>query len=341
MKIIAISFGCLTIALLAHSAFTLRSTNAELAHELEIAGSYQRQAQELASLNTQQKLAFDASIAELQESLLKMESQLSDLSAALEVAKEQIDPDYQQILERARAEAAKEIDSTRSTSNSQAAFSIFSNSDVTRKLAEERTESNYTDYVAAANLSPSEGELFLKALTSFLDERYQMIDLLMQGNLSNDQALAYFGPNAITHNLSFGLTTDQQDLLRAYNLRSSRNAAKTVYSSLLDPSGTLPESETQPMLDVLLDELYSEENNYGSLVSADGSMKSAYETKLQALDRAHTRIQSEYSGAELVQFDQLIESLTGTVDVVLEANDDASGNVNIRNMRISSDNLPN
>ena len=47
-----------------------------------------------------------------------------------------------------------------------------------------------------------------------------MIDLLMQGNLSNDQALAYFGPNAITHNLSFGLTTDQQDLLIAYNLRS-------------------------------------------------------------------------------------------------------------------------
>ena len=76
-------------------------------------------------------------------------------------------------------------------------------------------------------------------------------------------------------------------------------------------------------------------------MSADGSMKGAYETKLQALDRAHTRLQSEYSGAELVQFDQLIESLTGTVDVVLEANEDASGNMNIRNMRISSDNLPN
>ena len=341
MKIIAISFGCLTIALLAHSAFTLRTTNAELARELEIAGAYQRQAQKLASLNTQQKLAFEASIAELQESLLEMESQLSDLSATLEIAKEQIDPDYQKILERARAEAAKEIDSTRSTSNSQAAFSIFSNPDVTRKLAEERTASNYTDYVTAANLSPSEGELFLEALTSFHDERYQMIDLLMQGNLSNDQALTYFGPNAITHNLSSGLTTDQQDLLRAYNLKSSRDAARAVHSSLLDPSGTLPESETQPMMDILLDELYSEENNYGSLVSADGSMKSAYETKLQALDRAHTRIQSQYIGAELVQFDQLIESLTGTVDVVLEANEDASGNMNLRNMRISSDNLPN
>ena len=341
MKIIAISFGCLTIALLAHSAFTLRNTNAELAHELEIAGSYQRQAQELASLNTQQKLAFDASIAELQESLLEMESQLSDLTATLEIAKEQIDPDYQKILERARAEAAKENDSTRNISNSQAAFSMFSNPEVTRKLAEERTASNYTDFVTNANLSPSEGEMFLEALTSFHDERYQMIDLLMQGNLSNDQALAYFGPNAITHSLPFDLTTDQQDLLRAYDLQSSRNAAITVYSNLLDPPGTQTESETQPMMDVLLDELYSEENNYGSLVSTDGSMRSAYEKKLQALDRARIRLKSEYSGADLVEFNQLIESLTGTVDVVLEANEDASGSKNIRNIRVSSDNLPN
>ena len=37
MKIIAISFGCSTTALLAHSSFILGSTNAELAHELEIA----------------------------------------------------------------------------------------------------------------------------------------------------------------------------------------------------------------------------------------------------------------------------------------------------------------
>ena len=37
MKIIAISFGCSTTALLAHSSFILGSTNAELAHEPEIA----------------------------------------------------------------------------------------------------------------------------------------------------------------------------------------------------------------------------------------------------------------------------------------------------------------
>jgi len=111
MKIIAISFGCLTIALLANSAFTLRTTNVKLTRELQIAGSYQQQAQELASLNSQQKLAFEASIVELEESLLEMKSKLSDLTSALEIAEEQMDPAYQKLLESAGTEATAEINS--------------------------------------------------------------------------------------------------------------------------------------------------------------------------------------------------------------------------------------
>ena len=95
------------------------------------------------------------------------------------------------------------------------------------------------------------------------------------------------------------------------------------------------------MLKVLLDELYSAQNNFGSLVSTDGSMKSAYKMKLQALDRAQAQLRSEYHESELIQFNQLVQILTGTVDVVLETNEDASGSVNVRNMRINSDSLTN
>ena len=337
MKTITISFGCLVIVLLAHSTYTLRATNTKLTQELEIAESYQRQAQEQASLNSQQRLNFDASISELEESLLSMRTQLSNLTAELEIAEERADPDYQELLEKVRAE----VDSESNTNNRQEAFSMFSNPEVTRKLAEELTASNYIDFASVANLTASEGEVLLESIVSFYDERYQMLNLLMQGNLTNDQAAAYFGPDAMTSNLAFVLTTDQQQSLRAYNLQSSRNAALTVYSSMLDPSGALPKRDTEPMLNVLLDELYSAENNFGSLVSTDGSMKSAYERKLQALDRAQARLRSEYSESELMQFDRLVESLKGTVDVVLEANEDASGSVNVRNMRISSDSLPN
>ena len=120
MKIIAISFGCLTIALLANSAFTLRTTNVKLTRELQIAGSYQQQAQELASLNSQQKLVFEASIVELEESLLEMKSQLSKLTSALEIAEKQMDPAYQKLLESAGTEATAEINSgTKNIKNMQ------------------------------------------------------------------------------------------------------------------------------------------------------------------------------------------------------------------------------
>ena len=120
MRIIVISFGCLTIALLANSAFTLRTTNVKLTRELQIAGSYQQQAQELASLNSQQKLVFEASIVELEESLLEMKSQLSNLTSALEIAEEQMDPAYQKLLESAGTEATAEINSgTKNIKNAQ------------------------------------------------------------------------------------------------------------------------------------------------------------------------------------------------------------------------------
>ena len=337
MKIITISFGCIVIALLAHSTYKLSVSNTKLTQELEIAESYQRRAQEQATLNTQQRLNFEASISELEESLLGMRVQLSDLTTALERAEERAEPDYQELVEKARTE----VDSESGTNNPQAVFSMFSNPEVTRKLAEELIASNYIGFATSVNLSPSEGEVLLESITSFYDERYQMLGLLMQGNLTNDQALAYFGPDAMISNLAFALTTDQQESLRAYSLESSRNAARKVYSSMLDPSGAIPKKESEPMLNVLLDELYSAENNFGSLVSPDGSMKSAYEAKLHALDRAKARLHNEYSESELIQFDQLVESLTGTVDVVLEFNEDVSGSVNVRNMRISSDSLPN
>ena len=337
MKVITISFGCLVIVLLANSTYKLRASNTKLVQELEIAESYQRQAQDQATLNTQQRLNFQASISELEESLLSMRAQLANLTSALEIAEERADPDYQELLKKARTE----VDSESNTNDQQAAFSMFSNPEVTRKLAEELIASNYIGFATTVNLSPSEGEVVLESITSFYDERYQMLNLLMQGNLTKDQALSYFGPDAMTSNLAFALTTDQQESLRAYNLQSSRNAARTVYSSMLDPSGAISKTDTDPMLKVLLDELYSAQNNFGSLVSTDGSMKSAYKMKLQALDRAQAQLRSEYHESELIQFNQLVQILTGTVDVVLEANEDASGSVNVRNMRISSDSLPN
>ena len=155
MKVITISFGCLVIVLLANSTYKLRASNTKLVQELEIAESYQRQAQEEATMNTQQRLNFDASISELEESLLSMRAQLANLTSALEIAEERADPDYQELLKKARTE----VDSESNTNDQQAAFSMFSNPEVTRKLAEELIASNYIGFATTVNLSPSEGEV--------------------------------------------------------------------------------------------------------------------------------------------------------------------------------------
>ena len=94
-------------------------------------------------------------------------------------------------------------------------------------------------------------------------------------------------------------------------------------------------------MDVVIDELFSEENNYGALVADNGSMTSAYIDKLDSFDRARERLEPNLTVEQLSQFDRFAESQFGTVDVVLEANTDGEGKVQVRNMRLSSESLPN
>ena len=102
MRVITISFSCLVIVLLANSAYKLMASNAKLTQELEFAESYRRQAEEQALLNTQQRLKFESSISELEESLQGMRAQLSNLILALDIAAEHANPDYQELLDKAR-----------------------------------------------------------------------------------------------------------------------------------------------------------------------------------------------------------------------------------------------
>ena len=94
-------------------------------------------------------------------------------------------------------------------------------------------------------------------------------------------------------------------------------------------------------MDVLMSELFSADNNYGALVAADGSMTSAYNDKLDAFNRARSQLEPDLTAEQLSQFDRFVDSQHGAVDLVLESNTDSEGNVQVRNMRVGAENLPN
>ena len=340
MKAAIIATVSAIIGGLAYVAIALQSANSRLEEQLQTAMSYQQQLQEQTELNTRQRLRFEERLAELEDNLLETASQVTSLEAELTEAEQRANPEYEALLEQARREvAAAAGQQSRAPAG---AFRVFSNPATTRKMAEDRIVGQFVDYLGGLEISSSEMEGIYAAMVDFDDERYQMIGQLMEGNLTNDQAAAIFGPNAMVNSLSDLLTPEQAAELGAYALGVNQEAARTIYSGMLESSGNAISGESYELvMDILLDELFSEQNNYGALVAGDGSMTSAYEEKLAAFDRARNRLEGDLNTNQIAQFDGFIQSQEGTVDLVMEAGDDGTGNIQVRNMKVSAENLPN
>ncbi|MDD9890325.1 MAG: hypothetical protein OXU30_08295 [Gammaproteobacteria bacterium] len=331
---ISVIFGGLTYA-----TISLQSATSRLEEQLQTAMSYQQQLQEQTETNTRQRLEFESRIEELEADLLEASSRVSSLGAALVDAESRENPEYEALLEQARREIAAEMGQPRQRT---AAGRMFGDANRTRRMAEDRVAGQFDDFLEDLGIGSSQTDNLYAAMVDFNDGRYQMLGELMAGNLTADQAAAIFGPSALAENLAGMLTPEQAAALEAHNIGVNREAARTVYSGVMENSGNAIAGEAQDLvMDVLMDELFSAQNNYGALVAADGSMTSAYNDKLAAFERARDRLENDLSADQLMQFDSFVEHETGSVDLVLEANDDGEGNVQVMNMKASAENLPN
>ena len=144
-------------------------------------------------------------------------------------------------------------ESTESLANNRgAAFAMFSNPDISWKMATELTASKYKEFLSAADIELTEKRDLLESIATFYSERYQMLSQLMAGNLSSDQAAAYFGPNAMIDNLSYALSEEQREILRLQSLQISKDDARRAYSAIINPTG-VKETSAEVNLDTVLD----------------------------------------------------------------------------------------
>ena len=340
MKTAIIATVSVIIGGLAYAAITLQYANSRLEEQLQTAMSYQQQLQEQTELNTRQRLEFEARLVELEDDLLETASQVRSLDSALMEAEQRVNPEYEALLEQARLEVAAAASQQRRAP--AGVFSVFSNPATTRKMAEDRTAGQFVDYLEGLGISSSEMDGIYAAMVDFNDERYQMLGQLMAGNLTNDQAALIFGPDAMMDRLSDLLTPEQAAELGAYDFGVNQEAARTVYSEMIESSGSAISGESHDLvMDILLDELFSEQNNYGALVASNGSMTRAYEDKLDAFDRARDRLEVDLNADQFAQLDGFIQSQEGTVDLVMETREDGAGNVQVLRYAASAENLPN
>jgi hypothetical protein len=314
--------------------------NQSLQQHLDLALSYQSQLQELSQSNAQQRLQYESEIGDLNQQLSSATYQLSNLSSTLQKTRLQVDPNYDDLLQQARDEVAQQTNQRQPGTNGTA-FAAFTDPENARARANDSMPKLYDSYLNALGIPGTERQRIMETLVDFGAQRYQMLDELLAGSMSSDQAVALFGANALSENLQNSLTATQQVDLRQYDQLLKFDTLREVYQQSLRNTGTALAGATQEQVtQALIDEVVSAENNWGALVAEDGSMRSAYNDKLAAFDRARDVLEPDLNTQQLEHLDRFIETQSSGIDVILEASSDGSGSVSITQARVGVENLP-
>jgi len=334
--------GGLLLALIA-AALWLARLHGENAGLRDDVADYQRQLREQSESAARSREELAGRIAELQAQLADARTLLGGVTSELESLREQVSPDYERLLRRAREEAASE---QRSARDMQAARVLAVDPETARAAAAARVPELYGDFLAGLGLGEENQARVMAALVDFEATRSQLRADLLAGNLSPRQALDYFGSGAISANLGNLLGggfsgSGQLAELQQYSNFLSRDAARLIYGENLSRMGAALGGEAGELaLRTVLDELYSEAANHGALVGPDGSMRTAHNSQLAAFGRAREQLQGQLDAEQLNQLDRFLDARRNGMDIVLEASVDDSGGLRLRNERVAAENLP-
>jgi hypothetical protein len=317
--------------------FALQSSNNQLQEQLNIAMGFQSRLQDQAEEYAGQRGEFERQLGDMQSQLLCVSNQLANLSNELQNAREQIHPDFEHMLEQARARVAQERGPRRSGGSSP-----FYDPAIADSWAQELVPGLYSEYLNALDLPDSGRENIMDAMIDFTSQRYQMLGELLDGNLSNDQAADIFGPDGMVNGLADLLSDEQLNELAQYDRLIKQDTAREIYGIGLSRAGSAIEGlDHEQVMDTVIDELFSADNNYGALVATNGSMSNAHEDSVQAYERARERLEPDLDADQLEQYDQFVGNQTAGVDIILEATSPSEGELEIRHARITADDLPN
>ncbi len=128
----------------AYGITSLSFQNSKLESQLDVAGNYQSQLNEQTNVNIRRLLEFEEQLGKLKSQLLSATSQLTSLSAELEEAKQQSNPSYEALLEKARMEIAS--GTPRQRRHSTSPMRSFSNPDTARAMAADYVPKMYENF---------------------------------------------------------------------------------------------------------------------------------------------------------------------------------------------------
>ena len=338
MKLLVITIS-IVLGGLSFATLNVYTANTELREQLQTALSYREQLNEQAGEYARQRIEWNARLAELETQLLSTATQLNNLNGALQEAREQVSPDYELLLEQARQEVAQNNPPQRTR---EGGMNVLSDPDAAFTVAEASVDSNYSEFFDLIRLSPTERETVGSAIIDFTANRLQLLRDMISGDLSPEIAATYFGPNALMNYVSQILSQEQLEELQDYEIAANQQSTRDTFSGIFSGNNSTISGLTQELvLDVLMEELYSASNNFGAIVSTNGSLTESMGDRELAFERTRNRLVNDLNQAQLDQYDRFAQEQSNTINFTLTASSSEGEQQQVQVMRVISDNPPN
>ena len=319
------------------SVVWLAVQNQRLQKHLDLALTYPDQLQELTQSNAEQLRRFEDEKADLNRQLSSAAFQLNNLSNTLQETRQQVDPNDEALRQQAQNEVTQPSNQAR-TGFGYGPLGYPGNANA---QANERIPRLYDSYLNALGIPGTERQRVMEAMVNFGAQRYRKLDELVAGSITREEAIKLFSADALSENLQNSLSATQLEDLRQYDLLLKQDTLREAYRRSLGNTGTdLDGALQEQVTGALIDEILSAENNWNALVAEDGSMRSAYNDRLAAFDRARDVLEPELNEQQLDHLDRFIDAELSGIDVILEGYADGSGRVHITQARIGVENLP-
>ena len=125
-------------------------------------------------------------------------------------------------------------------------------------------------------------------------------------------------------------------------MAANQQSTRDTYAGIFSGNNSTISGLTQELvLDVLMEELYSASNNFGAIVSTNGSLTESMGDRELAFERTRDRLVNDLNQAQLDQYDRFAQEQSNTINFTLTASGTDGGQQQVQVMRVISDNPPN
>jgi hypothetical protein len=288
----------------------------QLQRQLELQDTWRAQLLERVELNTSQRLDFERQIATLERNLSSANNQLTNMSLALQEARENVDHDIDSIREVIRSEVEQELQSEQPASI-QALIARTMTPERMEQQARLQVTMQYGEFLSELDTDADRKAQLQKFLIEITTHQVEMSSRFAAGKIELEEMSAATGPDFLADQLSSVLTAEEMNQFKEYEAGNTERQMRRNYSLQLEMSAPGLTSDNR---EIVLNSLIHHSNSRSIDVDLEQEdpAGSLFTSQLEAIYRTRQELESQLDNDQFREASNFLDQMQSTYEMTQE-----------------------